>query len=138
MVAQRIARFLPAAVALVVLAGARPPECAAWSLLHPFSSDAAAETTASQPPAKPATKEPSVLTKVGTGTKSFFNRAGEAVGLKKPEPKQPEYARVISPTVVPPKKPESKSWFATMFGPEEPEKPKTVSEWLGNDRLDEP
>ncbi len=134
----RIAGILPAGVALLVLAGARPPECAAWSLLHPFSSDTAAETTPPQPPAKPAKKEPSVLAKVGAGTKNFFNRAGETVGLKKPEPKQPEYARVVPPTLVPPKKAESKSWIASMFGPEEPEKPKTVSEWLGNDRLDPP
>ncbi len=134
----KIARMLPAGVALVVLAGARPPECAAWSLWHPFSSESAGETTAPQPPVKPVKKEPSALEKVGTGTKNFFNRAGEAVGLKKPEPKKPEYARVVPPTLVPPKKEPPKSWIATMFGPEQPEKPKTVSEWLGNDRLDEP
>ena len=127
--------LLLAGGALVLLAGVRPSECKAWSPLHPFSSDTAT-ANASPPPAKPV-KEPSALDKVGSGTKSFFNRAGEAVGLKKPEAKMPGYARVIPPTIVPPKKPESKSWFATMFGPEEPEKPKTVSEWLGNDRLDD-
>ncbi len=135
----RIARILPAGVALVVLAGLRPPVCEAWSLWHPFSSDTASATTSPQPATKPVKKEPpSALEKVGTGTKNFFNRTGEAVGLRKPEPPKPEYARVVPPAIVPPKKPESKSWFATMFGPEEPEKPKTVSEWLGNDRVEEP
>ena len=75
---------------------------------------------------------------MGSGTKNFFNRAGEAVGLKKPEPKEPEFARMVPPTLAPPKKPESKSWMASMFGPDEPEKPKSVSDWLGNDRLDPP
>jgi hypothetical protein len=28
--------------------------------------------------------------------------------------------------------------MASMFGPDEPEKPKCVSDWLGNDRLDAP
>ena len=138
MVAKRIARMLPAGIALLALAGVRPPECQAWSLLHPFSSDTTTQTAPPQPPPKPVKKEPSMLQKMGTGTKNFFNRAGEAVGLKKPEPKEPQYARIVPPTLVPPKKPESKSWMSSMFGSNEPEKPKNVSDWLGNDRLDRP
>ena len=137
MVIKRITRILPAGMALLALAGVRPPACEAWSLLHPFTPDTTAQTTAPPPAPKPVKKEPSVLQKVGSGTKNFFNRAGEAVGIKKPEPKPPEFARVVPRTLVPPKKPESKSWMGSMFGSDQPET-KTVSDWLGNDRLNPP
>jgi hypothetical protein len=31
---------------------------------------------------------------------------------------------------------ESKPWFGPMFPPKEPEKPKTVRDWIGQERLD--
>jgi hypothetical protein len=126
---------------LVLLVNGMPAVCNGWSLLHPFSSD-----TKTVAPKKPSLnpfnpvlkKEPSAMEKFGTGTKNFFNKTGETLGLKKAEPKRPQYATAVpkSQTIPSSKKTETKSWFSNMFQSEEPKKPPTVSEWIGNKRLD--
>ncbi len=60
----RIARILPACAVMILFTGVWPAVCGAWSLLHPFSSDATAGTTPLQPVAQPVKKEPSALEKV--------------------------------------------------------------------------
>jgi hypothetical protein len=130
----RIARVLLVCAVLVLWVVVQPAVCEGWSLLQPFSSDASAETKAKKPVAKTVKKEPSALDKVGTGTKSFFNKTGETLGLKKPEAKKPTYASPRRPDIQRPKKP-SKSWL-DMFKAEEPKRPESVPEWMNNKRLD--
>lgn len=134
----RTARILPACAMMILLAGVWPAVCGAWSLLHPFSSDATAGTTPLQPVAQPVKTEPSALEKVGKGTKKFFNKAGVAMGLKKPEPKNLDYVRIVPPSIQPARKEEPKTGLAALFGPPEPKKPKDVSDWMMNPRVDDP
>ena len=131
----RITRILSASLMLAVLADVRPARCEGWSLSNPFSSETKTETTR-KPITKIAKKEPSMLEKFGTGTKNFFSKTGEAIGLKKPEPKKPQYASPTPPKIQTPRKPETKSWVSRMFQPEEPQKPKNVTEWMGQPRQD--
>jgi hypothetical protein len=109
--------------------------CEGWSLPNPFSSEPT--TKPKKPVLKAAKKEPSALDKIGTGTKNFFNKTGETLGLKKPTPKKPQYATAKPPVIQSQKKEESNSWLGSWFKPEEPQKPKTVGEWMANGkRLD--
>ena len=78
----------------------------------------------------------SVLDKIGLETKNFFDRAGETLGLKKPAPKKYGYARALGPRVQTHKKAESKSWLSPMFEPEEPKRPRNVTDWMGQPRQD--
>jgi hypothetical protein len=132
----RTARVLPAIVATLILcAGVRPSQCEAWSLLHPFSSDG---TPAAKPqPKKPAPK-PSTLDKVVAAPGNVLTKVGNTITGKKPEPPKATsqmYATSRLPDIQPPKK-ESKSWVPSFLKPEEPKKPKTVSDWLSKNRLD--
>jgi hypothetical protein len=77
-----------------------------------------------------------MLDKVGTGTKNFFDRTGETLGLKKPAAKKYGYATPQAPHVQGSKQSSSSSWLPSMLQPEEPQKPKTVSEWMGQPRQD--
>ena len=122
----RIAGVLSVSVMLVLLADVRPAMCKGWSLPNPFASETKTETKV---------KKPSVLDKVSAGTKKFFSQAAETLRLKKPEPKKstPQYACPVRPSIHPRKK-ESKSWFDWLSRSEEPRGPKTVTEWMDNDR----
>ena len=122
----RIAGVLSVSVMLVLLADVRPAMCKGWSLPNPFASETKTE---------PKVKKPSVLDKVGAGTKKFFSQAAETLRLKKPEPKKsiPQYAHPVPPNIHPRKK-ESKSWLGWLPQSEEPRRPKTVTEWMDNDR----
>jgi hypothetical protein len=137
----RIARILSACGVLILLTGGRPTVCEGWSLLSPFSSDAKTDAKAKKPGTTAVNrvkKEPSTLDKVGAGTKKFFNKTGETLGLKKPEPKKFGYANPQAPRVQPARKPEQKSWLGSLspFKSEEPPRPRNVSEWMSNKRLD--
>lgn len=133
----KIMRILAASAMMLLLADVRPATCEGWSILHPFSSsESKQETKTRQPAPKTARQESSTLDKMGQGTKKFFSQTGETLGLKKPEPKKPTYATAKPPVIQPPPKKESKSWFGSMFQPEE-KKPKTVGEWMSqNKRMD--
>jgi hypothetical protein len=132
----RIARILSISTLLILLTVVQPAKCEGWSLLHPFSSDTTTDTKPKRPVYKTAKQEPSTWNKVTTGTKSFFSKTGEKLGLKKPEAKKPQYATPRMPPVAAQKKNESKSWLGSMFKPEEPAKPKTVSDWMANPRVE--
>jgi hypothetical protein len=134
----RIARVLSAGVMLVLLANVRPAVCEGWSLLHPFSSDTKSDVKPKKAVPKAVKKEPSALEKVGTGTKNAFIHTAEALGLKKPEAKKPQYAYATPPKVQPTKKKESKSWAGSLFQPEEQPKPKNVPEWMMQNKRPDP
>ena len=80
-------------VTLIGLALAGPSVCFGWSLLHPFASNDQPQTTMVS---RTTQKPPSAWQKITTGTKNFFNKTGETLGLKKKPPKKP-------PAVVAPK-----------------------------------
>jgi hypothetical protein len=92
---------------------------------NPFASN-------DQPNTRPgaAKKSPSVLDKVATGTKSFFNKTGEALHLKKPQPRKPPAIVAAKPRVAPPPYRERKSWFSWLK-PQEQERQTSVHEWMG-------
>ena len=108
----------------VGLAYGSPSISAGWTL-NPFASE--------KPKAKPhptsMTKQPpGALEKVGTGTKNLFNKTGETLGLKKPQPKKAPPVVAAKPRTVPAPYSEKKgllSWFAPKN-----EKPKTVKGWI--------
>lgn len=134
----RTAKILTASVMMILFVGVRPAACEGWSLPNPFSSSSESKKEAAKKPAfkSAAKKEPSTLDKMGQGTKNFFDKTGETLGLKKPAPKKALYATAKQPTLQTRKK-ESKSWFDKTFGPSEPEKPKDVHEWMKqNKRMD--
>ncbi len=120
----RIAKILSATLVFALLATARPAD--GWSL-NPFASSETKATTVRKPVAK---KEPSTLDKIGTGTKDFFNKTGEALGLKKPEPRKPTYAIAKPPKLQPRKKSKSNSWLPSFLQPQEPPKQKSVADWM--------
>jgi hypothetical protein len=133
----RISRILPAVVMLVLLADARLALCEGWSLPNPFSSESTPD--AKKKTAFKTTKEPSAWEKASTGTKNFFSKTGETLGLKKREAKKTLYANPAPRVVQPPaKKQESKSWLDSLFKPEEPKKPKNVGEWMENNKRMDP
>jgi hypothetical protein len=75
--------------------------------------------------------------KVSSGTKNFFNRTGETLGLKKSETKKQYTNATPKPrTVQRPNKDDSKSSWWNPLASAEPKKEKTVSEWMANKRLD--
>lgn len=82
---QRITKTLLIVVTLLGLAQAVPSVCFGWSLLHPFASDDKPQTTMVS---RTTQKPPSAWQKLTTGTKKFFNKTGETLGLKKKEPKK--------------------------------------------------
>jgi hypothetical protein len=125
----RIARVLSAGLILAWVATVQSVACAGWSLPNPFAS----ETKATVTPTKAAKTEPSVLQKVGTGTKNFFNKTGETLGLKKPEAKKYHYASPKPPAQ--PAKP-AKSWIPSVFQPEKKKEHQTVTDWMKQPRQD--
>jgi hypothetical protein len=133
----RISRVLTAGVVVASFVCVQPAALAEWSLPNLFGSSSKSTKKSKKPITKVAKKEPTMLDKLGTGTKSFFDKTGETLGLKKPEPKKFGYATPSPRNAQTPKKTESKSWLPSPLAPEEPKKPKTVEEWMsGNKRLD--
>ena len=120
----RIARVLSAGVVLALVACVQPAACGGWSL-NPFASESKTTVTST----KVAKTEPTVLQKVGSGTKNFFNKTGETLGLKKPETKKYHYASPKPPAQ--PTKP-VKSWITNPFQTEKKKERKTVTDWMGS------
>jgi hypothetical protein len=132
----RIAQITLIAVMLVALAGLRPALCDGWSLPNPFVSKTTTEKKKSV--VRPAKKQPTVLDKIGAGTKNFFNKTGEAIGIKKPDKKVQYTMATPKPrTITPAKKTETKSWLPSFLRPEEPKKEKMdVKDWIAQPRQD--
>ena len=127
----RTARALSLVVMVVLLSSLRSPVCQAWSLWPFGDSKAEQPPPKPKPAAKPAKKAPpSAWDNISTGTKSFCNKIGETVGLKKPAPKKPEYA--IPRPMVP--QTQSKSWFGSLFQPKDPPPPKDAAQFIGQKR----
>ena len=120
---QRITKTLLILLMLIGLAYAGPSVCLGWSL-NPFASnDKAKTTTVSRTTQKP----PSAWQKVTTGTKNFFNKTGETLGLKKKQPKKAPPVVAAKPRTLQPKAKEGGMF--SFLSPEK--KPKDVKDWLG-------
>lgn len=123
---QRITKTLLIASMLVGLAYARPSVCRGWSL-NPFASNDQEQTR--MVPVNATQQPPSAWEKVTSGTKNFFNKTGETLGLKKKEPKKAPPVVAARPRTIPQKpKPGMFSWLK----PKETKKDNTVSGWLHN------
>ncbi len=129
----RISRILSAGIVVVVLANVQPAMCSGWSLPNPFASKSEKKKSRVTPVKK---QEPSFLEKIGDGTKDFFDRTGETLGLKKPAAKKYQYATPQRPHAAAPKSSQSDSWLPSMYPPEESKKPKTVTDWMSQPRQD--
>jgi hypothetical protein len=105
-------------VLAIFLANVLAASCVAW---NPFAS--ADNDTAVKPTPAATSQEPSVWNKIGLGAKPA---------------EEPKKRTLVCATPVPvQRKAESESWFSKLFKPKEPEKPKTVDQWLKNSkRLD--
>ncbi|MEN6406321.1 MAG: hypothetical protein ABFC77_07610 [Thermoguttaceae bacterium] len=124
---------------IVFHAALSPDRAAGWSITDPLSLSSGSSTSkssAKKPAAKPTAQEPSVWDKTSSGTKNFFNKTGETLGLKKPEPKKITYAVPRTPVVQRPAKKDEPSWWSkhNPFKASEPEKPKKVTDWMNNPR----
>jgi hypothetical protein len=77
-----------------------------------------------------ATKaQPSALDKVASGTKNFFNKTGETLGLKKKAPLPVPAVVAAKPPTIYPRYKESRPWYGFLM-PEEKEAPKNVPSWM--------
>ena len=132
----RIQRILLVVVLAALLANVQPALCGGWSIPNPFSSESKTASKKKARITKVVKKEPSVLEKIGDGTKNFFDRIGETLGLKQPAPKKYGYATAQAPRARGSKKTESKSWLPSILPPEESKKPKTVTDWMSQPRRD--
>jgi len=120
---QRITKTLLIVSILIGLAHAGPSVCLGWSL-NPFASNDQAKTTMVS---RTTQKPPSAWQKVTTGTKNFFNKTGETLGLKKKQPKKAPPVVAAKPRKIQqPEKPGMFSWLAP-----KPDKPDGVKDWLG-------
>jgi len=122
---QRITKTLLIIAMLIGLAQAGPSVCFGWSLLHPFGSDEKPRTTMVS---RTTQKPPSAWQKITTGTKKFFNKTGETLGLKKKEPKKAPAMVAVKPRQLQPKAKQSSGMMGWLFPKEE--KPKDVKGWL--------
>jgi len=120
---QRITKTLLIASVLIGLAYATPSVCLGWSL-NPFASNDKTKTTMVS---RTTQKPPSAWDRVTTGTKNFFNKTGETLGLKKKQPKKAPAIVAAKPrTLQQPEKPGMFSWLAP-----KPVKYNGVKDWLG-------
>jgi hypothetical protein len=123
---QRITRALLIVVILIGLVQAVPSVCFGWSLLHPFTTDDKPTTTMVS---RTTQKPPSAWQKFTTGTKNFFNKTGETLGLKKKEPKKAPAIVATRPRQILPRERSSNGGMMGWLFPKE-EKPKDVKGWL--------
>lgn len=111
---------------------------AAWPNLNPFSSGNKSGATNSWWPGTKTTARPSgpsTMTKLSNGTKSFVKKTGEVLNpWSKPvneTPQQTLRKSIANKSAA--KKTESSSWWPT-WGEEEPARPRTVGDFLKQDR----
>jgi len=76
-------------------------------------------------------KDPSLLDKVGTGTKKFFSDTVDFLTFKK----KPSTTKKTSYNPYAPKQ-EEKGWWESTFGPKEAPPPKSLNEWMSLKRAD--
>jgi hypothetical protein len=142
MVAKTARVFSACLAMLVLLAGVRPAVGEGWSILHPLTFGSTSDAKPKQPvmQSQPTQKPPSTFSQIVAAPGNLATKVGNTITGKKPEPvKAPAamYARPTPPVIAPPPKKESKSWVSSWFQPEEPKKPKSVSDWMGQPRVDQ-
>lgn len=135
---KRIVKFTLIVVVALTVAQLQTAACRAWSL-NPFASDEPEpKRTAVKRPAPPSTFD-----KLTTGTKNLFNKTGETLGLKKPEPKRlgpTAMAIPRQPQLASRKQTEQKSWLTSMFSSEKEKKEeyKGVTDWMSHTQRIDP
>jgi hypothetical protein len=100
--------------------------CSAWSL-NPFASSDSQARTHNTSMTK---KSPSVLDKIGSGTKNFFNKTGEALHLKKPQPRKAPPVVAPKPRTISQPYHEKKGLFSWLAPKED--RPTTVKGWISS------
>lgn len=124
-----------------------------WDL-WPFNNDKPKSKTTSTStslmggsPLVKSSSEPSLLSKMGTGTKNFFSSTYDTLTFRKSEPKgqvsssfggwgqNPPLGQSYNRKSSPKKKKDEPGWFSSLFtSQEEPKRAETVSEWIGQPR----
>ncbi len=122
----KITKTLSIIALSVGLAQAGPSVCFGWSLFSPFASSDKPQTTMVS---RSTQKPPSAWEKFTTGTKNFFNKTGETLGLKKKEPRRPPAIVAAKPRKILPRAKQSNGGMFGWLWPK-PEKPKDVKGWL--------
>ena len=124
---RKIARTLLIISMLMGLGYAKPSACLGWSL-NPFASNNDQTQVRPVSATKTTKKTPSAWEKLTTGTKSFFSKTGETLGLKKKEPKKAPPVVAAKPRVLQPKAKKSGGLFGWMNP--QPEQPTKVEDWM--------
>jgi hypothetical protein len=91
----------------------------------PFASDDPPKTTMVS---RMKQKPPSTWEKVSSGTKNFFNKTGETLGLKKKEPKKPPAVVAPRQRMLVQKAKKDSGGFLGLFGSKK--KDENVAEWM--------
>jgi hypothetical protein len=119
-----------------------------WSSLNPFSTGEAKSKTSqssswlggkslkSTKSKKSGTDKPSLLARMGSGTKNAWNRTKEALSVEDDEPKQEgrHYSWDNPSPYRRTKKKEESSWWSNWWRREEPHPSKTVQDFLSQER----
>jgi hypothetical protein len=127
----KVARICSLLLLAGVLAQAETAWADGWSLgnLVPFAKSDKGKSTHKQ------SNRPSVLEQVGTGTKKVASTTADIVTLKwlapKEKPVEPEYRWAHRSRKTEPSK---KSFLDFLFPPKKPPKPKTMEEWMAQER----
>jgi hypothetical protein len=125
-----------AAATAILFSGVGPAVCQAWSILHPLTFDSTPQPKPRQPVMQSVQKPPSTFDQIVSAPGNLATKVGNTITGKKPEPAKASpmmYARPTPPTL-PQKK--ASTWVPSWLQPEEPKKPKSVTEWMANPRSD--
>jgi hypothetical protein len=134
----KIARLLPAGLVVITLVAGPAILAEAWSL-NPFASSSE-DTKLKNPSAPAATKQPSLLSRVGRATKGAISRVGNAVipktTSKSPPPSQFDLGSHVAPKPVSTNPEEPSSAVGSWLRKQPPtQKPLTTSEWMTQKRV---
>ncbi|MGD0517072.1 MAG: hypothetical protein ABSA26_06005 [Thermoguttaceae bacterium] len=127
----RIARIFMLALAFNLILGLRPA-IGDESPSPNLSPDG--QTNTKKTPLLQNKPKPSTLNKITTGPKKFFSSIGNALTFKKSAP-QKTTTIPTNPWIKPAKEEPKPSWLASIFHKEEPQKQKSPSEWLQQERM---
>jgi hypothetical protein len=128
----RITRIFALALFIASFLGIRPALGEGWSPPKLFPQN---KNETKQVPVKQTKHQPSMMDKMTSGPKKFFNNVGSTLGLKKSAPPKKTYTP-SNPWIKPAKdEPAKSSWLTSIFPKEEPKKPSNPSEWLQQERM---
>jgi hypothetical protein len=129
----KVARIVSASIIIVltVVVCGQVVQADGWSLANMFTTKS--DTTPKKTPPKPATKTPSAMEKMGTGTKKFFGGIGDTLsGKKTATHKTTTHPSVTMLPSKPAKKTTTSSW--NPFKREEPKQPRSLKDFVGMPR----